>query len=100
MTQTATTTSTTTLNEASPALLRKAAERMTVDADVRWCAVAAWLVDQASGWEHTFAATQRPSAGVDCPPAVNYGQPDRARESADWHGRHALNTATTYLSGR
>lgn len=60
-------------------------------------AVADWLEIAANRWDQGFVDTQRPSAGVDQPPAIHHGDPVAAAANADWHAGNALTVATAYL---
>lgn len=64
-----------------------------------WLAVADWLDSEAAAWELNFAATRRPSPGIDVPPAVHYGDLESAARGADYRARYALAVANAYLGG-
>lgn len=62
--------------------------------------VASLLFRASDQWARMVTDTQRPSAGVDQPPAVHYGQPDKAVEAADTMFRREIATARAWMENQ
>jgi hypothetical protein len=60
--------------------------------------LADWLDEAATGADRVFTATQSPSAGVDQPPGVAYGDPAKADRLAAEHYANALRVARAILN--
>lgn len=75
---------------AVPATLRYAADRARIQ---RRPALAEWLRSEADACAINQSHWVSPSRGVDEPPAVAYGKPEKFAELTFWHYRHALAVA-------
>ena len=77
------------------AIEAEAGEPSTLD-----LALAAWISEQADRWDRMVADTTRGSAGVDQPPAVHFGRPEKAAAAADSAFRHAIAVAVAWKEQR